>query len=95
MKTIIGIRREDINKWEKRVPLIPSHARELVEKHPIEIRVQPSGIRVFTDDDYRLSGITVSESLSPCTIVLALKEIPIGLLERDKVYVFFSHTAKG
>jgi hypothetical protein len=95
MKTIIGIRREDINKWERRVPLIPSHARELVEKYPLEIRVQPSDIRVFTDDDYRLSGIPVSENLSPCSIVLALKEIPIERLEKDKVYLFFSHTAKG
>jgi alanine dehydrogenase len=95
MNTKIGIRRENINKWEKRVPLIPSHARELVAKHPIEIRIQPSGIRVFTDDDYRLSGIPVNENLSPCDIVLALKEIPIGCLEKDKVYVFFSHTAKG
>jgi alanine dehydrogenase len=95
MKTKIGIRREDINRWEKRVPLIPSHARELVEKQPIEIFVQPSEIRVFTDDDYRLSGIPVSEDLSPCALVLALKEIPIERLEKDKVYVFFSHTAKG
>jgi alpha-aminoadipic semialdehyde synthase len=95
MKTKIGIRREDINKWEKRVPLIPSHARELVDKHPIEISIQPSDIRVFTDDDYRLSGIPVNEDLLPCAIVLALKEIPIERLERDKAYVFFSHTAKG
>ncbi len=95
MKTKIGIRREDINKWEKRVPLIPSHARELVEKHPIEIRIQPSDIRVFTDDDYRLAGIPVQENLSPCDIIMALKEIPIERLEKDKVYAFFSHTAKG
>jgi alpha-aminoadipic semialdehyde synthase len=95
MKIKIGIRREDINKWEKRVPLIPSHARELVEKQSVEIRIQPSKIRVFADDDYRLSGIPVSEDLSPCTIVLALKEIPLERLEKGKVYIFFSHTAKG
>ena len=27
---IIGIRREDKNKWERRVPLTPSHVKELV-----------------------------------------------------------------
>lgn len=91
----IGIRREDINKWEKRVPLIPSHVRELVDRHPVDIRIQPSGIRVFNDADYRLAGIPVEENLSPCSIVFALKEIPIDLIEKDKVYVFFSHTAKG
>jgi len=95
MKTKIGIRREDINKWEKRVPLIPSHARELAGGHALEIQIQPSTIRVFTDDDYRVSGIPVREDISACSIVLALKEIPIERLEKDKVYVFFSHTAKG
>jgi len=95
MNTRFGIRREDINKWEKRVPLIPSHARELVDRHPVEFRIQPSDIRVFADQDYRLSGIPVEEGLSPCPIVLALKEIPIDLIERGKIYLFFSHTAKG
>jgi alanine dehydrogenase len=95
MTTKIGIRREDINRWEKRVPLIPSHVRELVDRHPVDIRIQPSEIRVFNDADYLLSGIPVEESLSPCSVVFALKEIPIDLIEKDKVYVFFSHTAKG
>jgi len=95
MNTRFGIRREDINKWEKRVPLIPSHARELADRHPVEFRIQPSDIRVFADQDYRLSGIPVEEGLSPCPIVLALKEIPIDLIERGKIYLFFSHTAKG
>ncbi len=95
MTTKIGIRREDINKWEKRVPLIPSHARELAERHAIEFVVQPSKIRVFADDDYRLSGIPVREDLSPCPIIIALKEIPVERLEKGKAYVFFSHTAKG
>ncbi len=91
----IGIRREDINKWERRVPLIPSHARELVRNRGLEIMIQPSRIRVFTDDDYRLSGIDVREDICPCPIVLAIKEIPVELLEKGKIYVFFSHTAKG
>jgi alanine dehydrogenase len=95
MKTPIGIRREDINKWEKRVPLIPSHVRELSEGHPIDFRIQPSTIRVFSDADYRLAGVPVEESLSPCPIVIALKEIPLELIEKGKVYIFFSHTAKG
>jgi len=95
MNIKIGIRREDINKWEKRVPLIPSHARELSDRLPVEFRVQPSKIRIFTDDDYRLAGIPVEEGLSPCPIVLALKEIPIELIEKGKTYLFFSHTAKG
>jgi alanine dehydrogenase len=95
MKIPIGIRREDINRWERRVPLIPSHVRELSERHPIEFRIQPSTIRVFSDADYRIAGVPVEEGLSPCSIVIALKEIPLELIEKDKVYIFFSHTAKG
>jgi len=95
MNIKIGIRREDINRWEKRVPLIPTHAREIVDRHPVDIRIQPSEIRVFNDADYRLAGIPVEEHLSPCSVVFALKEIPIDVIEKDKVYVFFSHTAKG
>jgi alanine dehydrogenase len=95
MKTLIGIRREDINKWERRTPLIPSHARELVADHPLDIRIQPSEVRVFTDEDYRLSGIPVTEDLGPCPVIVGLKEIPIERLVRGKTYVFFSHTAKG
>jgi saccharopine dehydrogenase (NAD+, L-lysine-forming) len=95
MKTKIGIRREDINKWEKRVPLIPSHARELEDKEAVEFRVQPSTIRVFNDADYRMAGLAVEEGLSPCPIILALKEIPLELIEKGKTYLFFSHTAKG
>jgi saccharopine dehydrogenase (NAD+, L-lysine-forming) len=94
MNIKIGIRREDINRWEKRVPLIPSHARELTDKYPIEFQVQPSAIRVFNDADYRAAGIAVEEGLSPCPIVLALKEIPLELIERGKTYVFFTHTTK-
>jgi saccharopine dehydrogenase (NAD+, L-lysine-forming) len=95
MNLEIGIRREDINRWERRVPLIPSHARELAERHALAFRVQPSTIRVFSDADYRAAGIAVEEGLSPCPLIFALKEIPIGLIEPNKVYVFFSHTAKG
>ncbi len=95
MNIKIGIRREDINKWEKRVPLIPSHVRELADRNPMEFRIQPSTIRIFNDADYRLAGVPVEEGLSPCPIVLALKEIPIELIEKGKTYLFFSHTAKG
>ncbi len=95
MKNVIGIRREDISRWERRVPLIPSHARELIEKHRLDVRVQSSDIRVFADNDYRAAALPVVDDLSPCRIVLAIKEIPVDFIEPEKVYVFFSHTAKG
>jgi len=96
MKNIlIGIRREDINPWEKRVPLIPSHIRELMRDHPLEFRLQPSARRVIPDEEYAREGAGIDEHLSSCAILFAIKEIPLHLFEKDKIYIFFSHTAKG
>lgn len=95
MANIIGIRREDKNPWERRVPLIPSHIREIKKSHGLKFIVQPSPIRVFADDDFKLEGATVQESLSPCQVIMAVKEVPIPLFEPGKAYMFFSHTIKG
>ena len=95
MTTTLGIRREDKNRWEQRVPLIPKHIQELQEKHGIRTVIQSSPIRVFKDTDYRKVGAQVQESLSPSSVVFAVKEIPLPYFEKDKTYVFFSHTIKG
>jgi alanine dehydrogenase len=95
MPNIIGIRREDRNPWERRVPLIPSHVRELIKAHGVEVRVQTSPIRVFADEDFALEGARVGESLGPASVVLGIKEIPESIFEEGKAYIFFSHTIKG
>jgi alpha-aminoadipic semialdehyde synthase len=95
MSNVIGVRREDKSPWERRVPLIPSHMRDLRQEHGLSFIVQPSAIRIFRDEDYRMEGVPVEESLSPCSVILAVKEIPIPLLEAGKTYLFFSHTIKG
>jgi alpha-aminoadipic semialdehyde synthase len=95
MPNIIGVRREDKNPWERRVPLIPSHMRDLRQEQGIQFITQPSPIRIFRDEDYRLEGIRVEENLSSCSVILAVKEIPLPLLEPGKAYLFFSHTIKG
>jgi alpha-aminoadipic semialdehyde synthase len=95
MSLILGIRREDKNKWERRVPIIPKHVKELKEKHGIQTVIQPSEIRAYSDDEYKNSGADVNENLSSCPVVFAVKEIPKNLLEKEKTYIFFSHTIKG
>ena len=91
----LGIRREDKNRWERRVPLIPGHVQELKKKHGVETQIQSSEIRVFFDREYRDIGAQVRDDLSLCSVVFAVKEIPIDVFERGKTYVFFSHTIKG
>ncbi len=95
MTATIGIRREDKNRWEKRVPLTPDHIVELQKKHGIKTVIQPSVIRIFSDDLYRIIGAQVQDSLSPSSVVFGVKEIPTHIFEKGKTYVFFSHTIKG
>ena len=90
----IGIRREDKHEWEARVPLTPDAVREF-RQAGIDVVVQPSDIRVFSDDAYRAAGATVDEDLSGCNVVFAVKEIPESIMRSGGSYVFFSHTIKG
>jgi alpha-aminoadipic semialdehyde synthase len=90
----IGIRREDKNRWEARVPLIPDDVDRLI-RQGIEVWLQPSSIRTYSDDDYRKVGAIISEDLSGCPVILAVKEIPADFFQQGKTYVFFSHTIKG
>jgi alpha-aminoadipic semialdehyde synthase len=91
----IGIRREDKNKWERRSPLIPSHVRELIQEHSLEVVLQPSELRIFQDEEYKQEGALIEESLGSCPVIFAVKEIPDHFFEEEKTYVFFSHTIKG
>jgi alanine dehydrogenase len=95
MNATLGIRREDKNRWERRVPITPQHVSELKRKYGIETIVQPSRIRVFSEDDYRNVGARIQDSLIPSSVVFAVKEIPLDVFEHGKTYVFFSHTIKG
>ena len=95
MSFTLGMRREDKNRWERRVPLVPKHVQELKKRHDIETLIQPSKIRVFSEKEYRDVGARVQDDLSPCSVVFAVKEIPVEFFERGKTYAFFSHTIKG
>ncbi len=95
MNNLIAIRREDKNRWERRVPLTPAHVAMLVQQHGLEILVQPSAIRAFPNSAYAAAGASVQKDLSPAQVVLAIKEIPPELLQPGKTYLFFSHTIKG
>jgi alpha-aminoadipic semialdehyde synthase len=91
----IGIRREDKNQWERRVPLIPEDVSGLISDESLRFVVQPSPIRIFENNEYEEAGAQVSEDLSACPVVLAVKEIPSELLMEGRTYIYFSHTIKG
>ena len=92
--TCIGIRREDKNEWERRVPLSPSAVAKLTGEG-LAVCIQPSDIRAFSAEEYTAVGASVQEDLSICPIVFGVKEMPVDFLEQGKTYAYFSHTIKG
>ncbi len=44
-----------MNRWERRTPLAPVHVRKLV-REGYTVIVQPSKMRIFTDDQYLKAG---------------------------------------
>jgi saccharopine dehydrogenase (NAD+, L-lysine forming) len=92
---IIGLLKEGKIPPDNRVALTPSQCKWLVKNHPdIQIKVQGSENRCYSDDEYRRAGIEVVGDLSDCTILLGIKEVPITQLLNHKTYLFFSHTRK-
>ena len=95
MSATIGIRLEDKNKWERRVPLTPSAAASIQKETGCRVLVQPSSIRVFGDEEYARAGVDVSDAAVEADVLIAVKEIPSRLYRPGGVYVCFSHTIKG
>ncbi len=94
-KLCIGILRETKNPPDKRVPLTPAQCRSLLDHFDgLEILVQPSDYRCFSNDEYISRGITLSEDLSGCDVLMGVKEVKEETLLHGKSYLFFSHTAK-
>jgi len=91
---VIGIRREDKNEWERRVPLAPRHVKDMVSKG-FAVHIQPSEIRVFKDSEYVEAGASVQEDLSEAKIVYGVKEFPVDFIKPNQAGMFFAHVIKG
>lgn len=91
----IGLIREGKMPPDNRVAFTPGQCKWITAHYPaIEIAVQPSPHRCFTDEEYRGAGIPLQEDLSDCNILLGIKEVPADRLIPGKTYLFFSHTKK-
>lgn len=94
MRKSCGIRREDKNRWEARVPLVPSDIRKLLKKE-IEFYIQPSDVRAFREKEFEEVGVHIEEDLSSCPVIFGVKEMPAQFFEKRKTYIFFAHIIKG
>jgi alanine dehydrogenase len=91
----IGIIKERKNPPDKRVVFSPNACKELLKKFPeLELKVESSDVRFFTDDAYINAGIMVTDDVSDCDVLLGVKEVPVDSLIPNKKYFFFSHTIK-
>ena len=91
----IGVLREEKMNPDKRVPLTPSTCADLKRIYPnVQIVVQPSKVRCYSDQEYHAFGVDLQEDLSDCDILMGVKEVPIEKLIQGKKYFFFSHTIK-
>lgn len=95
MKKIIGIRKEDKNRWERRTPIIPEHIAILIRDNDLEFIVQPSNIRAFSEKEYEHYGTVIDENLEGCDFIYGIKEVPPDLILSEKTYIYFAHVIKG
>jgi len=73
---VVGILSESVNKWERRTPLTPSHCARLLHHGTgvSKIIVQPSTKRIHHDALYEEVGCQISQDLSPCGLILGIKQ---------------------
>jgi alanine dehydrogenase len=95
MSNFIGIRHEDKYKLERRAPLTPKHVARLVKQKKLDIIVQSSEKRIFSDEEYLHAGAKVAKDLKKCSVIFGVKEMPESFFEPEKTYVFFAHVVKG
>ena len=87
--------KERKNPPDRRVIFSPEACKALIDSNPkFDLKVESSAIRVFTDEAYKNVGITVTDDVSDCEVLLGVKEVPIEDLISNKKYFFFSHTYK-
>jgi alanine dehydrogenase len=90
-----GILTERKTPPDRRVVFTPEELVCLKIKYPeVELVVESSSIRVFTDEQYLSQGINVSTDVSDCDVLFGVKEVPVDALIPNKKYFFFSHTIK-
>ncbi len=90
-----AIIKERKNPPDRRVVFSPEECKGLLKSYKeMEIKIESSDIRTFTDDEYSDLGLEISLDVSDCDVLIGVKEVPIDALIPNKKYFFFSHTIK-
>jgi len=93
--TKIGLIKEGKIPADNRVALTPAQCKWIhTNLEDVQIIVQSSSTRCFSDREFSIAGAEVKDDVSDCDILLGIKEVPIDQLIAKKTYLFFSHTKK-
>ncbi len=93
--TKIALLREEKIPHDKRVAFTPEQCVAIKTQFPsVDIVVQPSEFRSYTNDEYSKVGIVLQENISDCDVLMGIKEVPPQFIIPNKKYLFFSHTIK-
>lgn len=91
----VGILKETKTPPDKRTAIAPEQGVELLRKFKnVELYIQSSDIRAYSNDEYKELGLNVVDDVSHCDILVGVKEVEIDKLIPNKTYLYFSHTAK-
>jgi len=91
----IGLIREGKIPGDSRVALTPAQCKWLHKNfQDVRVTAQHSTIRCYSDKEYTMAGVEVTEDLGDCDVLMGIKEVPVDLLIPGKTYLFFSHTKK-
>jgi alanine dehydrogenase len=89
-----GIIREGKVPPDARVTLNPAQCQAVLKDFSLDLVVQPSAGRCFTDEEFQQAEVPMQEALNDCDVLIGVKEVPIEQLIPNKTYLFFSHTIK-
>ncbi|WP_242133373.1 NAD(P)-dependent oxidoreductase [Aestuariivivens marinum] len=90
-----AIIKERKNPPDRRVVFSPSKLKDVKTQFPkANFKVEPSDIRIFTDEQYEEAGFEVTDYITDCDVMIGVKEVPVEALIPNKKYFFFSHTIK-
>ena len=82
--------KEQKNQPDKRVVLPPSACRSLLKNFPeMEIKVESSENRTFTDSSYYIIGIEVTNTRKDCNVMLGVTDVKIKAFITNNKYFFF------
>ncbi len=94
LRNAIGVLRETKNRWERRVPLVPADV-PFLRAAGVEVRVERSDTRVFTEAEYTAAGAVMVDDVSDCALVIGVKEVHPERVRPGQTVMCFSHTIKG